>query len=107
MWDIRKDKPAYNLIHNLKGFPSSSAWSTTEPNTIVLGSEIGELSIYDLRNFSHGLVKKLHERLIRQIKINNTNLIATVSEDCMTKVSQVVAPSVINEKDLKTLLVLN
>ena len=70
---------------------------------VVLGSEIGELGIYDLRNISQGLITKIHDRLIRQIKINNINLIATASEDCTTKVSQVIAPSVLNDKDIKTL----
>ncbi|CAF0874798.1 unnamed protein product [Brachionus calyciflorus] len=103
LWDTRKDKPALNFKHNLTGFPSCSAMSTNDLNMIVLGSEFGELGVYDVRNLSQNMIRKVHDRLIRQIKINQKNLIATVSEDCTTKVSQVVKPSVLNEMDLKTI----
>lgn len=86
LWDLRRSKPGYNLRHGLKSFPSCSTWSTRDSNTIILGFANGQIGVFDLRNMSLGVIHKVHERLIRQVKCNNLNFISTASNDCTCKV---------------------
>lgn len=87
-WDMRKSKPGFDLKHGLKSFPSCSAWSTHDSNTIILGFANGHIGLFDLRNMSLGSIHKVHERLVRQIKCNSQKFISTASDDCSCKVFQ-------------------
>jgi hypothetical protein len=85
---------------------SASAWSKADTNQIALGSETGELGVYDLRMLASlqkpFCTSKVHARLIRRVKFHErSNTIATASEDCFTKVFAIVNPSVVNEAGVK------
>ena len=75
------------------GFASSCDWSSFDSNLICLGSEFGELTTLDLRNLAYKEATnskpgKVYKRLVRQVQFSPTqkDLIASVSEDCSTKV---------------------
>ena len=91
LWDTRNlEKPAYRISHNFNGFPSASAWSKLDTNLIALGSETGQLCIFDIRNMKPNqsvASVKSNSRLIRRVDFNTTsNLVATAAEDCKTQV---------------------
>lgn len=98
VWDMRKSKPGFNLNHGLKSYPTCSAWSAHDSYRIILGNATGHIGIYDLRNMSLGTVHKVHERLIRQVKINSSKLLSTASDDTTSKVFHSMS-----DKDLKLL----
>lgn len=97
-WDMRKSKPGFNLKHGLNSYPTCSAWSTNDSNSIVLGFVNGHVGVFDIRNMSLGIVHRVHERQIRQVKLNNLKLISTASDDCTSKVCQFPSP---DDKALK------
>ena len=89
----------------MSGYPSASDWSSFDANYICLGSETGQLAIYDIRSL--GIQKpfaliKSNERLVRKVQFHpRGNLIAVASEDCTTQVYRLVNPSVQNDSDLQ------
>lgn len=95
LWDTRNlEKPAYRIPHKFSGFPSASAWSKLDTNLIALGSETGQLCVFDVRsmrlNQSFASVRS-NNSLIRSVNFNTTsNWIATASEDCRTLVYKLV-----------------
>lgn len=105
IWDTRKENPACLIPHQFKGFPSASAWSRVDTNLIAMGSENGQLGIFDTRNMCASgslALTKSSERLIRCVKFNsNCNLIATASEDCKTAVYKFNYSSVVNEANFE------
>lgn len=104
IWDTRKENPAI-LIPQNDGYPSASAWSSLDNNLIALGSENGQLTIYDIRNIKLDqkfATIKASERLIRRVEFNPRHkMIATGSEDCRTEVFQLNYSSVANESNLE------
>jgi WD40 repeat protein len=78
--------------HCLSGYPSCCSWSKLDSNFIVLGSETGQLAIYDVRSITQKpmISSQVHNRLIRSVHFSpNLDLIATASEDCKTKLFKV------------------
>jgi WD40 repeat protein len=91
--------------HGLKGYPTACDWSKNDLNRIALGSETGEICIYDLRMIALEkpfCVSKPHNRLVRKVKFrpNSSHLIASASEDSTTKSFSIIIPSVLNEASL-------
>lgn len=102
MWDTRNlEKPAYRIPHNFNGFPSASAWSKLDTNLFALGSETGQLCVFDVRNIrSNESVAsvKSNSSLIRSVGFNvSSNLIATASEDCRTLVYKLTHETTLEE----------
>ncbi len=91
------------------GYPSASGWSRFDPNLISLGSETGQLGVYDIRCLSQKpfAFLKSSERLIRRVEFSsNNNLIAVASDDCSVQVFRLVNSSVQNDSDLQKMLVI-
>lgn len=105
IWDSRKESPAVFIPHKFNGYPSASSWSALNPNLIAIGSENGQLGIFDIRNMRSNqtfALIKAHDRLIRKIEFNSKkNLIATASEDCKTHAYKLNYSSVVNESNLE------
>lgn len=75
-------------------------------NQIALGSETGELGLYDLRMIKQApiFVQKIHDRLVRDLSFNKSlNIISSASEDCTSKVFRIVPPSVTNEAGIQNM----
>lgn len=79
----------------MTGYVSALAWSHVDINQIVIGSQTGELVLFDIRSLKPLNSSKVHKRLIRRVSYNNrANIIATASEDCET-----LALKITNESD--------
>jgi len=92
----------------LDGYPSASAWSLFDPNLISLGSETGQLGIYDIRLMGQKQFAKIksNDRLIQRVEFSPShNLIAVASHDCKTKVYRLINSSVQTDSDLENMLV--
>lgn len=91
--------------HHLTGYPSSSCWGSKAcPSLISLGSEIGQIGIYDVRNIGNQKPYSLsrpHTRLVRRVEFSpELNNLATASEDCKTCVLKLTEPSVLDDASL-------
>ena len=89
----------------MTGYPSASDWSTYDSNLISLGSETGQLGVYDIRILNQQkpfAFSKTSNRLIRKIQFSQTgNLVAVASEDCTAQVFQLVYSSVKNDSGIE------
>lgn len=106
MWDTRKENPACLIPHSFKGHPSACSWSNLDTNLFAMGSENGQLGVFDVRKirtekpFLASI--KSNQGLIRNISFNpKKNIIATASEDCKTEVYRFNNSSVLNESNLE------
>jgi WD40 repeat protein len=73
-------------------FATTCDWSRLDANSIVFGSETGEIGIFDFRFINNPnrkpVYKKCYERQVRKVKFNDskTNCIASGSDDCYARV---------------------
>jgi WD40 repeat protein len=105
IWDTRKETPAFRIPHKFKGHPSACDWSSFDSNLIAIGSENGQVGVFDVRYLEATqtfAMAKTNERLIRKVEFNPRNSsIATGSEDCHTQVYKLNHDSASNGTNLE------
>ncbi|XP_052821642.1 methylosome protein 50 [Octopus bimaculoides] len=98
-WDTRKSRPAAIIDkYPLSSNPTACAWQPGEKHKVAVGDEDGRIIVKDVRKLQDMPVSsyKPHYRPVHRLQFSpqNSNIIASISEDCSLVVGYVAENSI-------------